>query len=123
MSALSLLSLSLLVVNMDSIWCQQTVAKSRLELTQDLDALTEKVELLQEKGQLAEEVKTLGQTLTAEMEKLGQTLSGIRDHFSPTTSCSELGPDDTRSDIYMITVNGRRVRVYCDMITDSGGWT
>lgn len=43
----------------------------------------------------------------------------------PATSCMdirEFGDENSNSDIYFITTGGPTFKIFCDMVSDNGGW-
>ncbi|KAK7461196.1 hypothetical protein BaRGS_00038755 [Batillaria attramentaria] len=69
MSRLALLALSLLMVSMESAWSHE--ALSMEQLTEELQQLNSKVATLEKRTTLSDEIKNLGDKLTASIEKLG----------------------------------------------------
>nr|KAG5698527.1 hypothetical protein BaRGS_023230 [Batillaria attramentaria] len=122
-----LLLLCVLAVNLNLFWCDGPL--SREQLTEEVEKLEDRLDQLQDQGQLADEMRKLGNTMTKGFTTLGQTLGDKLSEglgtfrFVRPASCVDVKDYDRSNSVHTLTVNKKNITVFCDQTTAGGGWT
>nr|KAG5702325.1 hypothetical protein BaRGS_002992 [Batillaria attramentaria] len=108
---------------------EMKIRPSIKQLSDLLDTLTGRVEQLEEKENVAEEVGKLGDKLdemgdrlVEGLQQLGEKLAECNDS-NQMLSCVDVRRTDKTDGVHTLTVNNTQIDVFCDQQTEGGGWT